>query len=360
MIKYRPDLVLQALDFPATALPNTVVQFSATVAERMADLGAHTDCALYVDGQQVDQANHIWVNALGVVTCRFSYKFATSGKHKVMAKAQSVLPGDYDESNNSLSGEILIANPNASLFYSAGAFEQTQIQDFIYDEYKMVTSLVPDRHMRTTTTTATQSRYFSGRIATAVNLPLKKVSYTDSTDGAALNSLSYTNLYDDFTLPVSDPTLDYTSISRLSGYDSVSGGTLTIWRYANATTGLGSTTIDVTYDAGEVTYHSDKYCKSAGTFVCVGGDYVLNPADTTTPIAGKTAPKVTFGRTYAADLVLDDGTAYSAHPTMALNPVTKNTSTPELCSPQAPALPRNCFVIGNTTVGKSGSAALAQ
>jgi hypothetical protein len=273
-----------------------------------------------------------------------------------MAKAQNVLPGDYDESNNSITGEIMIANPVASLFYQAGASERTQTNDFTEDQYFLATSTVPDKHSRDIKTTVRQARYFHGWIAAAVNLPLNKVSYTDSSDGAALNSLSYANLGADYTLPSLDPA--YTTVSYASGYDSVSCGTLTIRRYANATTGVGLTTIDVSYDGGDVTYHSEKYCKSvAGAYTCTPGDYTVNP-DRTEPLGPGYGPKVKFGANYAADFLLDDGTVYKAHPSTTLTTSNSSWSVPRYCYPLT--APNTCRQINNTTVAKSGTDARLQ
>lgn len=325
VIKYRPDLVVQKLDYPTSAVVNTVVTFSATVGEHKGDTGAHADCALFVDGAQVDQADHIWVDAKGVVSCSFAYQFANPGKHNVTVKTQRVLPGLYDSSNSKgMSGQITVTNPSASLTYTATAFEQTSVSTSIYDDYYSATSTTPDRELVNSFTTSMQGRFFSGQINAAINLPLKKVSYADASDGVALNSQSYANLSPSFTGASGNPA--YPTLSILSGADAASGGQIQLFRYTNDTTGAGLTLVSVFYSAGDVTYVSKQYCQSTA-FNCVSGSYSTN-----TPFSS--TPRVKLGSTYTADLVLDDGTSYSAHPSLSLSPRTIAGGAPANCYPQ--------------------------
>src|SRR5260370_40608948 len=100
-------------------------------------------------------------------------------------------------------------------------------------------------------TTPLQGRHIAGQVSAPVTLPLKTVSFTDSTDGAALNSLTYSNLSPSMTLPSSPP---YTKVDILSAYDAASGGSVPIARYINGTTVAGLPTVYVAFDAGALTY----------------------------------------------------------------------------------------------------------
>src|SRR5438045_4102493 len=44
VVLYRPDLAVQSIQYPTVVRPNTFVTFQTVVAERMRDVGAHTDC----------------------------------------------------------------------------------------------------------------------------------------------------------------------------------------------------------------------------------------------------------------------------------------------------------------------------
>ena len=104
-VRYRPDLAVRDMTVPATAAPYTAVFMSATVVERMGEVGASADCVTLIDGAQVDISRNVWVAANGVVTCSMAASFAP-GKHTVTMRVQNVRPGDYDDSNNELSASI--------------------------------------------------------------------------------------------------------------------------------------------------------------------------------------------------------------------------------------------------------------
>lgn len=349
-VKSRPDLVVQKLDYPALARPGTLVEISAAIAERMGDVGAHGDCQLFVDGKQVDAAGGIWVDAGSVVTCRFAYRFNT-GTHAVSARVQNCAPRDYDPSNNSLDGEIQIQNP-AAISYASNAFESSTITENLVDYFYSARSTVPDKNTRTSESYYSQARYFSGQFPVALNLPLKKVGYSDTSSGTTLATLTYTDLSADSVAASLDPA--YTTATLIQRYDEATAGWLTIWVYKNDSTGAGMTTIDVKWDAGEATYLSEGYCKStAGAYHCRGGDYTRNT--TTTDAWGV---KLALGKNYAASLLVDDGTAYSAQPSLNLKTTTTSDVQPFSCTPMSPGVPNSGKVCGQSstsTTVKSGS-----
>lgn len=351
VVKYRPDLAVEKLDYPTTAKPNVVVPFAAVVSERMHDVGGHADCVLLVDGVQVDAAKAIWVDAGSSVSCSFGHRFTTVGAHTVTVRAQNGLPGDYDTSNNELSGQIVIKNP-ANLFYFASALDSTSTSEFISDYYYSSASTVPDVHSRSSYSASIQSRHFYGHIPLALSLPLKKVGYADSSDGAALTALSFTDVPADRTGRSWDPA--FTTESVIERYDAASGAWLTIRRYENANTGAGTTTMDVSWYGGVVTYVSEYYCKAATGYPCAGGDYTPNPQ----PPSAFGSPAVKLGANYAADVVLDDGTAYAAHPKMALVPMNQSSPASSYCFVMAPG--KICQQFSASLIAKSGNDALVE
>src|SRR5205814_1429033 len=175
VVRYRPDLAVRDLALPATAAPGTAVFISGTVIERMGDLGAAADCVLLVDGAQVDVNPNIWVAASSDVTCSMAASF-TAGKHTVKLRAQNVRPGDYDDSNNELSGSIDVRN---AMSYDAYASEHTQEVYSAKDDYMTSTSTTPEQHSATDNKAYDQSRSMLGTIPLAVALPFT-VSFADS------------------------------------------------------------------------------------------------------------------------------------------------------------------------------------
>jgi hypothetical protein len=118
-VKVLPDLAVASLSFPSSAVPNQAVNISANLVEMNADTGATTTCVLSIDGNPVDQAKNVYVDAAGSVSCAFVYTFDAPGSHTIQVSATNVVPADWDTSNNSDSGTIDITNPNTAEHFEA-------------------------------------------------------------------------------------------------------------------------------------------------------------------------------------------------------------------------------------------------
>jgi hypothetical protein len=290
------------------------------------------------------------------VTCRFGYKFTVLGNHSVQVRVQNVTPRDYDPSNNQLSGSIVVNNP-VQLFYSVSVYQETDSMTNTTDTYATGDSTVADSHVESPMTTMTQSRHFSGKILSAVKLPLAKLSYADSTDGGALNALTYTSMDADMVGCASDDP-NYTTLAIANRFDDTTGGWVTMRVYQNASTGAGLTLVDGGWDAGEVTYVTTGYCNSvAGTyFQCGSGDWLQNPA--TTVSWGALA---SLGSTYSANLVVDDGNSYSVSPSFPLTTTTSSIPLSTTCSAAdfgGASLGKICTTFGQDTTVVSGGASV--
>jgi hypothetical protein len=110
-VKERPDLAVQNLTLPSSAMVSRPVNISANLVEMNSDAGATTTCVLAVDGKNVDQVNNVYVDAGGSVSCAFVYLFNIPGSHTITVSATNVAPADWDATNNSGSGSITITNP---------------------------------------------------------------------------------------------------------------------------------------------------------------------------------------------------------------------------------------------------------
>ena len=104
----RPDVKVNDVAGPAQSLPHAPVIFTATLSELNGDVGARANCVLSVNGSPVDQANGIWIDAGGTITCAFAHTFEAPGSYSVSVSATNVNPGDWDLSNNSASTSITI------------------------------------------------------------------------------------------------------------------------------------------------------------------------------------------------------------------------------------------------------------
>ena len=131
-VKYRPDVSVTNVSAPDEALVNSAVSVVATVQELKGDLGANGDCILEVDGIVVDQANGIWVDAAGAVSCAFNATFASTGTKQLTVKVTGVNPGDFDADNNagSTSIEIIDPQPVSNFRFYAQAYDYSHRNDY--------------------------------------------------------------------------------------------------------------------------------------------------------------------------------------------------------------------------------------
>jgi hypothetical protein len=194
-VKLRPDLAVQNLTFPETAIVQQVVNIRANIAELNGDTGATTACVLAVDGNTVDQANNVYVDAGGGVTCEFSYTFAGAGTHAIQVSAANPLPGDWDLSNNAASGNITISTDNAE--HAAALFldsnmqspsQETQSSQVFYQGntvFDYSNTFGSSAHVQGTSTLI-QDYGCTGRTNAAWwQLPVD-ISYTESMDGTQM------------------------------------------------------------------------------------------------------------------------------------------------------------------------------
>jgi hypothetical protein len=135
-VKKRPDLSALRLDGPQKAYPNQQVTFTATVGELNGDVGANADCVLSADGHQVDQSQGIWVDAAGTVSCTFQTSFSTTGTKHLSVSVASVVPGDWDTSNNAAQTTIDIVDPTVKLhvYFNAYSNHSTHIGTETYTD----------------------------------------------------------------------------------------------------------------------------------------------------------------------------------------------------------------------------------
>ena len=336
VVHYRPDLMVTQINAPSSAFVRTSVQVTAPVIEHMGDLGAHADCVLFVDDVQADIAPDMWVDANGSTTCRFTApSFSVAGTHKLTVSAQNVRPGDYDNSNNSLSVQINIINPIIPV-YDASVSETTTVNSSAIDVYNLATNAAPDSHQVTTMTNVTQSRSFVGTIPSALSLTQPwKVSYSDHSGGRDLSSVEY-------------PSVTLDASGNFFDLDAATGRQLAIMRWFDPATNTGSTEIGLLWPSTETTTFSQKTC-TATAVNCTPGDF------TVTPVALVNVP---LADDYSADVVVDDGVPYSAHPSLALTPFGSQTpSTTNVCVNfrVGTKMGKRCLSTSTATFGKAGA-----
>ena len=129
--KFRPDLEVSALAIPETIIAGFPAVIDAVVRERNGDLGARANCALSVNGQEVDRARGIWVDAGGTVSCSFRYAFATEGPNEVQVSLREASPADWDDDDSAMTMQLNVAsNATASPMPRWGASAEEKEEDY--------------------------------------------------------------------------------------------------------------------------------------------------------------------------------------------------------------------------------------
>jgi hypothetical protein len=121
----RPDLAVGSVRVPQTAAVGEPVQITAFVQELNGDLGARATCSLLVDGQTVDQATNIWVDANHGVSCSFLHAFASTGEKTITVVLENVAPRDYDLSNQQASRTLRVTDQLEPDSWTISAYENT-------------------------------------------------------------------------------------------------------------------------------------------------------------------------------------------------------------------------------------------
>ncbi|HEX8337097.1 MAG TPA: hypothetical protein VF621_10235 [Pyrinomonadaceae bacterium] len=336
-VKLRPDLSAARLEAPRRAVVNTAVHISAVVSERNGDVGAKAGVVLYVDGQAVDRAEGVWVDAGGTVSAAFTHTFASEGVKQLEVRVERVAPGDYDTSDNAAAGQVQIVSPQVKLSYYAAAYDQNLSQRYKSDyEYSYNDGSLVSRDASSYSydnRTHIQDVYFYGwSYRGALKFPLD-ASVTELSDGRAVVTTSFPRMEADYAYESNYGTYKYKSSSAYR-QDYATGYYVFITSYSVREAELGYaqdfTQVSYSRHAGDVTYHS------AGTYSSYwsyGGQapyeysysYNYDYSDTN----GVMTP---FGTQYGLDvsLVGADGTAMSASPRMTLVPY-DNTSAYDFC-----------------------------
>jgi hypothetical protein len=322
-VYYRPDLAPQDLVAPSRAYVDAPVSISATVRERMNDTGARASCILLVDGAEVDRAPNIWVDAHGAVSCAFSHRFKDVGGHAIKVSVSEVVPGDYDASNNTISGSITIEPRSAPVSFWADARDRESSSDAT-DDYFLSSDgppAVPDVHYHQVRSRWDQSWWVNINGPRAVSFPVARVSAQVTSGGATLESLAVENLpvtyrggWNGLTYEWGEVQDPITKTWLGAETDRYPDGTEETWGW-------------VTHYAGSVTYHGERICTEhavAFGWSCELGTYTWN--DT----SANGGPRVAMGDSVELTISVVDasGLTWSASPTVALTSRERTSDIP--------------------------------
>lgn len=326
-VKFRPDLAPSNLVAPTRARVNTAVAISATVRELNGDVGARANCVLYADGSEIDRVSGMWVDAGGTVSCAFAHVFTTTGTKALRAAVENVVPGDWDDANNSVTGSIEIASVN-DFHYYAQAYSDLSPHAYGWDaDYYYTSSGVTQfsgNHYAFYG--VEQSAYLSAWMPVELSFPLAGVAMAQTTNGAALHAQSFTNVAAGWSyesaverqacanLPT-EQSNGYVWFSICSGRHTYDGVTTVSWtqfgyqRYSGDVTYWSSGYDHWYYATGEQYHYSWNYSSSESN------------------------PVVPYGPDYSFSVRIDDdGMSYRTNPMLTFTPYEYHNVRPYGCS----------------------------
>jgi hypothetical protein len=195
-IKLRPDLSVQAIDAPPSVRVAQPTVLAATIAELNGDVGARADCVLRVEGEVVDRARGIWVDAGDAVDCAFTHSFPTAGTVHISVAAEGVDPGDYLSGNNSRSATVIVV-PNASMGLNVFAYEHDELyrKRRMRFQYRGANGFNRDDDVTTERTYAAyQSLRVDGELSQPVHGPKSWFRVVEISDGNELRTFRFAPL----------------------------------------------------------------------------------------------------------------------------------------------------------------------
>jgi len=235
----RPDLQVR-LDAPAEASPGFPVNLVATVSEGNGDMGARTDCVLYVDGAEADRARGIWVDAGDAVTCAFTYMFAAPGARRVRVEVAGASPADFDPTNDAAGADVLV-NTNGN-HYTAVAedYVETTVQgetsQSTYDRGPVIETQSNTRGRR-----AVQSGGLYALIRHGVSLAATRIRVSQSTNGGVVHAGAWPDAAEGYPLLAAQSECESTWSDGAMLYLCSAGSTdagITIVQYIRSTSAV--------------------------------------------------------------------------------------------------------------------------
>ncbi|HEX6041351.1 hypothetical protein [Longimicrobium sp.] len=235
-VRRLPDLRVD-LSTPAQVEAGTPVNVLAVVSEHNGDLGTRASCELWADGQRVDVAHNVWVDAGDAVTCAFTYTFPAAGAYALEARAVPTGLADWNPADNRDTA-IVVVNGASAQFYTTAYFDQQTIVDSsaAFDTWRDGASGMAFEYRSSyAQTVANQSAQMYGYMPAAIAAPaVLRVSM--STGGAGVHAAEW-------VYPADAPCVDQVDGRAL--FSLCSSGGFTSFSYL--------------WVAGSVTYHSQGF-----------------------------------------------------------------------------------------------------
>ena len=265
-VQKRPDVAVSALVSPPMAPVNLPIKMFAVVSELNGNIGARTDCVLYVNDVEADRAAGIWVDSGDSVSCAFSPSFTTLGTNRLKVRAESVDPGDWDNANNAVEKDIVVSSLTPE-------YDVARAEALVYDVNN--------------TTFVQQGRFFNSTFTAGYDWLWEEKSDTDGDlwTYEALAGLAPLAAPSKVQVSLTDGVASWAFERELAGCSDFALGQVNGRTVYTSVNGCGFVYVQAGGYSGTVTYTSRKlvatFTVSAGQRVYTGpAQYVLNSVTT--------------------------------------------------------------------------------
>jgi hypothetical protein len=129
----RPDLTVSGIQAPSQVRVGQAFNVTATIRELNGDLGGAAVVTLNEGGTMLDRATGVALTPLSSAAVVFSTRFSDPGTYTLTVDIPSVVPADYDSSNNSASVTVEVVNDVQPMAYYLYYYDETL--DYHYQSY---------------------------------------------------------------------------------------------------------------------------------------------------------------------------------------------------------------------------------
>jgi hypothetical protein len=184
----RPDLGVVFVSTPSVAVRGLVGRVRTAIAETNGAVGARATVRLLIDGNEVDRAENIWVNAGGRVNVAFAPVIqAEDGRHDFTIVVDSMNPGDWDDSNNTKTENARVYNVLDEFYSWSATAREEEFDNYDYQKRSWTERTRDDQGV-------SQSFRFEGLIRAAVDLDSITASASGESDGQPLFNVAASEL----------------------------------------------------------------------------------------------------------------------------------------------------------------------
>jgi len=243
-VKRLPELRVE-MAAPAQVETGTPVNILAVVSERNGDMGVYAVCSLYVAGELVDRADGVWIDAGDAVTCAMTWSFLNPGSYPLEVRV-STDQREWDAGNNADSAVVTVHGESPRFYTSASFTQTTGVDSMRLDQsWRDGSSGLAGESVQEEVNAYSQ-QYASMYAFMPAQIPGSlDVRASMSTGGRVVTSAGFMQ-----TSSGTDPLC-------VGEYDGRAMLYLCTFNYD----GVGQTSINYSWFAGTVTYHSRQYSR---------------------------------------------------------------------------------------------------